>query len=64
MPPAMQYSFLMSRGREQHNVRATAFSETAAREAIVRYYSPSFVVAEKAHLVKPAHWFLGEIDCT
>ena len=61
----LQYEFavinLRTGARDQ--IRATATSESQARDAIVVYYADTHAIADAAHCTRPAHSVFGEINC-
>lgn len=61
-----QYEFEMTNkctGRIEH-ARATAATPEIARAQIVLMYGQQFAVNELFSDVNPAHYILGEIDCS
>jgi hypothetical protein len=62
---AAQYQFqvVSLRTGKRDQIRASAMSESQARDAIVAYYGDSHAVADTAHVTRPAHSVAGEIDC-
>ena len=61
-----QYEFQMinKRTNRVEYARATAQSETIARAQIVIFYGSQFDVLGLCSDVNPAHYVLGEIDCS
>ena len=45
-------------------IRATAKTQDIARAHIVNYYGSQFEIAGLCCDIRPAHYVLGEIDCT
>jgi len=61
-----QYEFeiVNKRTKRVEHARATAINETIARAQIVIFYGSQFDVLGLCSDVNPAHYVLGEIDCS
>lgn len=61
-----QYEFEMinKRTKRVEHARATAINATIARAQIVIFYGRQFDVSGLCSDVNPAHYILGEIDCS
>ena len=61
-----QYEFeiVNKRTKRVEHARATAINETIARAQIVIFYGRLFDVSGLCSDVNPAHYVLGEIDCS
>jgi hypothetical protein len=62
---ALQYEFAVVNLRTgaHDQIRASATSESQARDAIVAYYADCYAIADTAHCTRPAHSVAGEINC-
>ena len=62
-PQQFEFTLTHRETARRDQVRATAWTAAAARQAIVDYYGDLYSVADTAHSVRAAHCVLGEIDC-
>lgn len=62
----LQFEFELTHRKtgRRDQMRATAWTESDARQSIVAYYGDLYCVANTAHRIRPAHCVLGEIDYT